>query len=1017
MKKIIFTLGICLCMFPGMTQSLGINATGAAAATSSILDVSSTDKGMLVPRMSKTERNNISTPATGLLVFQNAPDSAGFYYYDGGKWNWLAALNGNADTVSWKRNGNAGTNPTVNFIGTTDNQALQMKVNNIKAGLIDHQKKNVLLGTRAALYLSTASVGNTIIGDSAFYADNQTLTDNVVIGYGAQSQSTLAANDNTVVGWNAGKNNIGSWTTIIGTEAGQNNKSAGNVFVGSSSGKNNTTGALNSFLGDNSGRDDSTGSGNSFFGSFSAWHSNGNENSFFGKYAGFANLAGSNNVFVGSEAGYSNTGGSSNIGIGYRGLSGNQLGSRNVAIGNNSLVFENHDSLNIAIGDSAAYSCFSSRNISIGSKSGRNLFSGQANTIIGDNASYSMSSGDENIFIGNDAAKLNSGYAYRSVVIGPLAGDSSVASWSTIIGNLAGTRNKRQGNTMLGSSSGQYNSTGIVTLLGDNTGRDNTTGDLIAVGFYAGSHNTIGTGNTFTGFYSGLSNTKGAYNSFYGSLSGNANDSGSYNSYFGLSAGFNNVGGSYNSVFGSFSAQGLKSSNSNTVIGYSAFSNGDTSSGNSILGANAAISLRKADNNSIFGNFAGIGLVDGNENVLSGYLSGLGDTSNYSIAIGSIAGSRGNENIFIGHRAGGSLINTLSSTNSVYVGSMAGYFRHSSNTVLLGYNSNLLIDGLDNATAIGANARVDVSNAMVLGNSNVNVGMGVTTPTHAKLTLYADAASGTPLSIFGYGQNGISIQQNWPTIGYNQYRDLASANSAKYMGNGYAWVNTMEPSTGNIYWNSMPFGTPNATGGTETNRMTLTNSGFLGLNNSSPHAVIQVDNQLNNRRIVLWEQNNNSTEFFGFGINSGVLRYQVPNANSGNAHVFYAANSTLLSIFGNGNATLAGTLTQLSDARLKKDIIPIKNALAGLNKLNAYNYYWIDETKDKDLQTGLLAQEVEQVYPQLVKKNNDGLLSVNYSGFIPLLIKGMQEQQQTIDDLKKEVDEMRQMIKNMATGK
>ncbi|MEP6750518.1 MAG: tail fiber domain-containing protein, partial [Bacteroidota bacterium] len=791
---------------------------------------------------------------------------------------------------------------------------------------------------------------------------------------------------------------------------------SGNVFVGSASGKKNTTGSGNSFFGDNSGREDTTGYANSFFGSYAGQLNNGDYNSFFGNAAGSNNRTGFYNTFIGGTAGGGTTSGNNNAAIGFQALRLNASGSRNIALGGNSLRNLTSDSLNIAIGDSAAYNCLSSRNVFIGSKSGRNLLSGQGNTIIGDNAAYSVSNGDYNVIIGNDAAKLNTAYSFRAVVIGALAGDSSVANWSTVIGNLAGTRNTRSGNTMLGSSAGEYNTTGTVTLLGDNAGRYNTTGTITAVGYYSGNHNTTGNANTFMGMYSGSANTKGTANSFYGSASGTANDSGSYNSYFGLSTGANNTGGSYNSIFGTFAGSSLKASNLNTVVGSSAFISSDTSTGNSVLGAYAGFSLVKGNYNSIFGNSTGIGLKNGSENILVGYQAALGDTSNFSVAIGSTAGSKGNENIFIGHLAGGNLVTTISSTNSVCIGSLAGYFKHTSNSTMLGYNSNVLSDGLDNATAIGANARVDVSNAMVLGNSNVNVGIGVTDPTHAKLTLYADASNGTPLSIFGYGQNGISIQQNWPTIGYNQYRDLASANSAKYMGTGYAWVNTMEPTTGNIYWNSMPYGTSNAAVGTETNRMTLTNSGYLGLN-TAPHAVLQVDNQLNNRRIVLWEQNNNSTEFFGFGINSGVLRYQVPNANSGNAHVFYAANSTLLTIFGNGNATLAGILTQLSDARLKKDITPVTSALSGLKKLNAYNYYWIDETKDKEQQTGLLAQEVEKVFPQLVKKNEQGLLSVNYSGFTPLLIKGMQEQQQMIDELKKEVDELRQMIKNMAADK
>ncbi|MBK6633798.1 MAG: hypothetical protein IPG38_05345 [Chitinophagaceae bacterium] len=103
MKKIILLLLSALFVSNMVSaQSLAINTDGSTANASALLDVKSTSKGLLIPRMSKTDRTGIAAPATGLLVFQNAPDSLGFYYYDGIKWNWVAAINGNADTLSWK---------------------------------------------------------------------------------------------------------------------------------------------------------------------------------------------------------------------------------------------------------------------------------------------------------------------------------------------------------------------------------------------------------------------------------------------------------------------------------------------------------------------------------------------------------------------------------------------------------------------------------------------------------------------------------------------------------------------------------------------------------------------------------------------------------------------------------------------------------------------------------------------------------------------------------------------------
>ncbi len=108
-------------------QSLAINTDGSTADASALLDVKSTLKGMLIPRMNKTERNAIAAPATGLLVFQNAPDSIGFYYYSGSAWLQVAnSSNG------WSTTGNAGTSPAGNFLGTTDNSILAVRTNNVE---------------------------------------------------------------------------------------------------------------------------------------------------------------------------------------------------------------------------------------------------------------------------------------------------------------------------------------------------------------------------------------------------------------------------------------------------------------------------------------------------------------------------------------------------------------------------------------------------------------------------------------------------------------------------------------------------------------------------------------------------------------------------------------------------------------------------------------------------------------------------------------------------------------------
>jgi len=106
-------------------QNVGINSTGTAPDNSAMLDVSSTTKGMLTPRMTQAQRNAIGTPATGLLIYQT-DNTAGFYHYDGTVWT-LLATGANND---WKLVGNTGTTAGTDFLGTTDAQALVFKTNN-----------------------------------------------------------------------------------------------------------------------------------------------------------------------------------------------------------------------------------------------------------------------------------------------------------------------------------------------------------------------------------------------------------------------------------------------------------------------------------------------------------------------------------------------------------------------------------------------------------------------------------------------------------------------------------------------------------------------------------------------------------------------------------------------------------------------------------------------------------------------------------------------------------------------
>ena len=96
----------------------------------------------------------------------------------------------------------------------------------------------------------------------------------------------------------------------------------------------------------------------------------------------------------------------------------------------------------------------------------------------------------------------------------------------------------------------------------------------------------------------------------------------------------------------------------------------------------------------------------------------------------------------------------------------------------------------------------------------------------------------------------------------------------------------------------------------------------------------------------------------------------------------------------NGNTTIVGDLTINSDARLKTNIISLGNTLANLLLIDGKRYSLKKDVTSKP-KVGLLAQNILDVYPELVSETN-GILSVNYQGLVPVVINAIKEQHELI---------------------
>lgn len=93
--KIVFAVSLFFSLTAFAQVGIGVSSPDASA----MLEVKSTNLGVLVPRMSEAQKDAISSPATGLLIFQNN-NTIGFYYYNGSSWIQLSDLNSSTDATS-----------------------------------------------------------------------------------------------------------------------------------------------------------------------------------------------------------------------------------------------------------------------------------------------------------------------------------------------------------------------------------------------------------------------------------------------------------------------------------------------------------------------------------------------------------------------------------------------------------------------------------------------------------------------------------------------------------------------------------------------------------------------------------------------------------------------------------------------------------------------------------------------------------------------------------------------------
>jgi Chaperone of endosialidase len=154
MKSFFFAFVFFISFIKGNSQSVAINTDKSAPNASAMLDIKSTTKGLLIPRLTLAQRNAVATPATGLLVYQT-DNTPGYYYYNGAAW---AALAGPGGSSYWTANATNLYNSNTGSVGigtTAPVEKLTVQTTNNTYGISHRGEGGNLLST----YMGGSSAG------------------------------------------------------------------------------------------------------------------------------------------------------------------------------------------------------------------------------------------------------------------------------------------------------------------------------------------------------------------------------------------------------------------------------------------------------------------------------------------------------------------------------------------------------------------------------------------------------------------------------------------------------------------------------------------------------------------------------------------------------------------------------------------------------------------------------------------------------------------------------------------
>ncbi len=377
-------------------------------AASSALEIKSTSQGLLIPRMTKLQRDGIGSPATGLMIYQTN-SAPGFYYFNGTIWTPVSVSGANAYLSNLK-------------LPTAVNNDLLPDTNNTvnlgSAGL----KWQTLYASRADIVSGTQNVFG------GFYAGEvNTGTDNTGFGYKALSLNKSGSN-NAAFGEGSLINNLsGNLNSASGASAlALNTTGNANTAMGAFSGYGNSKGYGNATFGSYAGFLGSTANHVTAIGDSSLVHNTVSENVAMGYKALFNNTTGQANTASGSTALAANTTGGNNTAMGYASMFFNTTGDYNSGYGENTLYANTTGDFNTAVGVFAlADNTTGYNNTAIGMQSLNFTSTGRQNTGLGYNTGSGNVTGSNLTLVGYNA----------NVFSANLSNSTALGNWAFVDGS------------------------------------------------------------------------------------------------------------------------------------------------------------------------------------------------------------------------------------------------------------------------------------------------------------------------------------------------------------------------------------------------------------------------------------------------------------------------------------------------------------------------------------------------------------------------------------------------------